>query len=139
MGKSSQRNTLVLQLEVNFNYFLKKATYEPADINQIIDSIKHLDCEQHENLLVLKKYKILFQERCGHWTGDNDCIQLKTDATPFYGKAYPISLKQLEVNKNKVYYQFKIRELQELIKKEAKNCLLFQLLAFPRKMALIDW
>ena len=33
---------------------------------------------------------------------------------PFYGKAYPIPLKQLEVTKNKVYDQCKIGALQEL-------------------------
>ena len=50
-----------------------------------------------------EKHKVLFQGRCGQWTGDNASIKLKQDAVPFYGKAYPIPLKQLEVTKNEVY------------------------------------
>ena len=40
---------------------------------------------------------------------------------PFYGKVYPISLKQLEVSKNEVYHQCEIGTLRELKGKDAEN------------------
>ena len=40
---------------------------------------------------------------------------------PFYGKVYPIPLKQLEVSKNEVYHQCEIGALRELKGKDAEN------------------
>ena len=64
-------------------------------------------------------------------------IKLKQDALPFYGKAYPIPLKQLEVTMNEVYRQCEVGALKELKGKNAEN----RPWAFgvPKKMALSNW
>ena len=46
---------------------------------------------------------------------------MKQDALPFYGKAHPIPLKQLELIKNEVYRQCEIGDLRELKGKDADN------------------
>ena len=123
MGENHLRNIPVFHFEVNLNKALKKAIYKPVDIKQIISIIKHLNQEQKVSLLkVLKRHKGLFQGRHGQWTGDNVLIKLKQNASPFYGKAYPILLKQLEVIKNEVYWQCKIGALRELKEKDVENC-----------------
>ena len=58
--------------------------------------------------MVLKKQEVLFQSRHGKWTGDNVLIKLKYNATCFYGKVYPIPLKQLEVTKSEMHCQCEI-------------------------------
>ena len=109
--------------EVNLNKALKKAIYEPANIQQIVQDIKHLNQQQRTNLFkVLQRCEDLFQGRHGQLTGDNVSIKLKQDKLPFYGKAYPIPFKQLEVTKNEVYHQCVIGALRELKGKDAENC-----------------
>ena len=57
MGESFLRTILVSHFEVNLNKALKKATYEPADIKQIVTNIKHLNQEQKAGLFkVLMKH-----------------------------------------------------------------------------------
>ena len=64
MGESLLRNILAYHFEVTLNKVLKKATNESANINQSVDSIKHLDWKQKEGLFkVLKKHELLFHGR----------------------------------------------------------------------------
>ena len=90
------RIILVSHFEVNLNKALKKATYELADIKQIVGSIEHLSQEQKTSLSkVLVKHEGLLQGKQGQWTGDNILMKLKQDASSFDEKAYPVPLKQL--------------------------------------------
>ena len=82
----------------------------------------HLNQEWKANLFhILKEHEGLFQGRHGKWTRDNVSIKLKPDSLPFYGKAYLIPLKQLEVTKSEAYHQCEIGALRELKENDAKN------------------
>ena len=140
MGESLMRTIPVSCFEVNLKEALKKATYEPADIKQIVGSIVYLNQEQKASLFkVLKKHKGLFQGRCKQWTRDKVSIELKQDASSFYGKADPIPLKQLEITKNKVYCHCEIGALWELkVKDVEKHPLAFLAFGVTKKDGTIQ-
>jgi hypothetical protein len=67
------------------------AKYEPANLDEIVDSCSHLtQIEQIQLKTLLKKYEQLFDGSLGTWIGDAYDIELKTDATPYHAKAFPI-------------------------------------------------
>jgi hypothetical protein len=67
------------------------AKYEPANLDEIVESCSHLtQIEQIQLKTLLKKYEQLFNGSLGTWIGDTYDIELKSDATPYYAKAFPI-------------------------------------------------
>jgi hypothetical protein len=67
------------------------AKYEPANLDEIVESCSHLtQIEQIQLKTLLKKYEQLFDGTLGTWIGDTYDIELKSDATPYHARAFPI-------------------------------------------------
>lgn len=67
------------------------AKYEPANLDDIVNSCHHLKTEQRKKLRkLLEKYKILFDGTLGKWKGSPYNIELKADATPYHARSFPI-------------------------------------------------
>jgi hypothetical protein len=67
------------------------AKYEPANLDELTAKCTHLTPEQQEDLnFLLKKYESLFDGSLGTWKGENYDIELRSDATPYHARAFPI-------------------------------------------------
>jgi hypothetical protein len=67
------------------------AKYEPANLEEIVADHTHLSEEEKEGLLsLLKKYESLFDGSLGTWKGEDYNIELRSDATPYHARAFPI-------------------------------------------------
>jgi Reverse transcriptase (RNA-dependent DNA polymerase)/Retroviral aspartyl protease len=68
-----------------------EAKYAPENTNDVVTECKHLSKnEQLQLLVVLNKYKSLFDGTLGHWQGETYDITLKPDAKPYHARPYPI-------------------------------------------------
>jgi hypothetical protein len=67
------------------------AKYEPANLEEIVANHDHLSDEEKEGLYsLLKKYESLFDGSLGTWKGEDYNIELRSDATPYHARAFPI-------------------------------------------------
>ncbi len=67
------------------------AKYEPADLEEVVNSCTHLDIMEKELLLrLLTKYQILFDGSLGTWANEKLDIELKDNVYPYHAKPYPI-------------------------------------------------
>ena len=67
------------------------AKYEPANLEEVVQESQHLDKEEQRLLYrLLDKYRSLFDGSLGHWKGETYEVKLKTGATPYHARAYPI-------------------------------------------------
>ena len=67
------------------------AKYELANLNEIAKSCSHLtQNEQLKLKILLQKYQSLFDGSLGTWVGNPYEIELRSDATPYHAKAFPI-------------------------------------------------
>jgi hypothetical protein len=67
------------------------AKYEPANLDEVTNNCTHLTDEERLKLnTLLKKYEHLFDGSLGSWTGEVYDVELKSDATPYHARAYPI-------------------------------------------------
>jgi hypothetical protein len=68
------------------------AKYSKADLQSVVrDNCKHLKAAQQKKLLqLLKKYELLFDGTLGDWKTKPVSFQLKEDASPYQGQAFPV-------------------------------------------------
>ena len=67
------------------------AKYDPADLNQVAESCDHLNTQEKQLLRnLLEKYKSLFDGTLGQWKNETLEIELKSGATPYHARAFPI-------------------------------------------------
>jgi hypothetical protein len=67
------------------------AKYEAADLREIVESISTInDTEKGELLRLLQKYEELFDGTLGDWETSPIKLDLKDDAKPYHGKAFPV-------------------------------------------------
>ncbi len=68
------------------------ADYKKADLQLVVrDNCKHLEFDQQKKLLqLLKKYELLFDGILGDWKTKPVSFQLKEDASPYHGRAFPV-------------------------------------------------
>jgi hypothetical protein len=67
------------------------AKYEPANLDEIVNSCSHLTQDEQIQLkTLLKKYEHLFDGSLGTWVGEKYDIELKHDVTPYHARAFPI-------------------------------------------------
>jgi hypothetical protein len=67
------------------------AKYEPANLDEIAKSCSHLtQAKQLKLKTLLEKYRTLFDGSLGTWVGDPYEIELRSDATPYHARAFPI-------------------------------------------------
>jgi hypothetical protein len=67
------------------------AKYEPANLDEIAASCDNLTLDEQQSLkTLLKKFEHLFDGSLGTWTGDDYDIELRSDATPYHVRAFPI-------------------------------------------------
>ena len=79
------------------------AKYEKADLPKIVDSCDHLDDTQKDELLqLLKKYEGLFDGTLGNWKTTPVHFELKEDAKPFHGRAFPVPRIHRETLKKEI-------------------------------------
>lgn len=80
------------------------ATYEKADLVKVInENCTHLKKEEKNSLLrLLTSYEDLFDGTLGDWKTNPVSFKLKSDATPYHGKAYPIAKIHEETLKREI-------------------------------------
>jgi len=67
------------------------AKYAPANIDELTTKCTYLTLQQQEDLnFLLKKYESLFDGSLGTWKGESYDIELRSDATPYHARAFPI-------------------------------------------------
>ena len=68
------------------------AKYEKADLPKIVqDNCQHLTTDQRNELLrLLLKFEELFDGTLGDWDTEPVDIELKPDAKPYHGRAFPV-------------------------------------------------
>jgi len=79
------------------------ANYEKADLNSIVEKCDHLDAEQKDSLLqTLTKFEHLFDGSLGDWNTPPVHLELKEDAKPYHGRAFPVPRIHRETLKKEV-------------------------------------
>ena len=80
------------------------AKYEKADIQAIVrDNCTHLSSKEKAMLLkVLTDFEPLFDGTLGDWKTKPVSLQVKTDVTPYHGRAYPVPKVHLKVLKKEL-------------------------------------
>ena len=79
------------------------AKYEKADLPAIVNEIKHLSMYQRQQLLkLLRTHEGLFDGTLGDWQTTPVGLQLKPDAKPYHGRAFPVPHIHLETLKKEV-------------------------------------
>lgn len=80
------------------------AKYEKADLPAIVaENCKHLTARQQQALLKLfQDFEILFDGSLGDWKTKPVGFQLKKDAKPFHGRAFPVPCIHLKTLKKEV-------------------------------------
>ena len=67
------------------------AKYEPADLDEVVASCKHLDANKQKALRqLLDKHKTLFDGTLGQWKGETYDVELKAGAEPYHARPFPI-------------------------------------------------
>jgi len=73
------------------------AKYEPADIEEVIDSQSQLGpAEKHQLRQLLLRHESLFDGTLGKWTGSQVKLVLNKDAEPYHARAFPVPRVHLE-------------------------------------------
>jgi hypothetical protein len=72
------------------------AKYSKANLQSVVrDNCKHLTADQQKKVLqLLKKYEVLFNGTLGDWKIKPVSFQLKEGASPYHGRAFPVSKVQ---------------------------------------------
>ena len=79
------------------------AHYEKADMHKVAADQTHLTKDQQAELIVLLlKYEHLFDGTLGDWKGSGVSFELKADAKPYHGRAYPIPHIHEQPTRNEV-------------------------------------
>jgi len=95
------------------------AKYEPADLEEVVESCKHLDDEERDALLsLLKKYESLFDGTLGHWKGEDYDIELKPDAKPYHTRPFSIPKAYEQTLRTEVERLCKIGVLKKVNRSE---------------------
>ena len=77
--------------------------YKKADLPNIVDSCDHIDdTEKDELLQLLKKYEGLFDGTLGNWKTTPVHFELKDDAKPYHGRAFPVPRIHWETLKKEI-------------------------------------
>ena len=101
---------------------LRQAHYKPSNLNKIAGNITHLTTDKKNKLLTtLKTHKTIFEGHHGDWKREVVALWLKPDLNPYYARPYPIPLSQLCATKHEVYCQCDIRDMWQLMGKEAEE------------------
>ena len=90
------------------------AKYEKADIRQtVLDNCKHLTLRQQQALIhLLESFEELFDGTLGDWDTEPVHFELKKDAKPYHGKAFPVPRIHLETLKKEIARLCKIGVLK---------------------------
>ena len=95
------------------------AKYEPADLEEVVESCKHLDDDERDALLsLLKKYESLFDGTLGHWKGEDYDIELKPDAKPYHTRPFSIPKAYEQTLRTEVERLCKIGVLKKVNRSE---------------------
>ena len=80
------------------------ASYEKADLPSIVNECaKHLTTDQRNKLLrLLLNYEVLFDGTLGDWQTEPVSFELKPDAKPHHGRAFPVPHIHLKTLKTEV-------------------------------------
>ena len=80
------------------------ANYEKADLPQVVkDNCTHLTEDQQQELLgLLQDFEELFDGTLGDWKTEPVHLELKPDAKPYHGKAFPVPFIHKETLKKEV-------------------------------------
>jgi hypothetical protein len=108
------------------------AKYEPANLDELTANCTHLTEEQQEQLnTLLKKYKTLFDGTLGYWKGEDYDIELRSDATPYHARPFPIPRIHEQTLRQEVERLCQIGVLKKSIAQNGQP----QLLTFQKRMA----
>ena len=90
------------------------ANYEKADLPQVVkDNCTHLTEDQQQELLeLLQDFEELFDGTLGDWKTEPVHLELKPDAKPYHGKAFPVPFIHKETLKKEVERLAEIGVLQ---------------------------
>ncbi len=85
------------------------AKYAKADLQSIVrNNCKHLSADRQKKLLqCLVKFELLFDGTIGDWKTKPVSFQLKEDASPYHGQAFPVA---------KIHKDVLIKEVERLCK-----------------------
>jgi hypothetical protein len=95
------------------------AKYEPANLEEIVANHDHLSDEEKEGLYsLLKKYESLFDGSLGTWKGEDYNIELRSDATPYHARTFPIPRIHEQTLRHEVNRLYKIGVLKKVNRSE---------------------
>ena len=95
------------------------AKYEAANLREICNKSIHLPvCEQEMLFELLKKHKPLFDGTLGTWNDEQCNIDLRPDAEPYHGRAFPIPRVHLETIKLEVQHLCDLGVLKKVNRSE---------------------
>ena len=88
--------------------------YAPADLEAITEQCTHLTSEEQTLLFnLLKKYEDLFDGTLGTWQTEPIELELREDAKPYHGKAYPVPHSEEKKLKEEINQMVKLGVLRK--------------------------
>jgi len=79
------------------------AKYEKADLHKVVSESKHLtEHEQSQLLTLLRKYENCFDGSLGHWKTKPVNLELKSDASPYHARPFPIPHSREETMRKEI-------------------------------------
>jgi hypothetical protein len=79
------------------------AKYEKADLQKVVSESKHLtEHEQSQLLTLLRKYETCFDGSLGHWKTKPVNLELKSDASPYHARPFPIPHSREETTRKEI-------------------------------------
>jgi len=92
-----------------------EAKYESVTPQEIIDGCDHLsDNEKQELLVLLEKFKDLFDGSLGTWKGEKLQIEVKEGAKPYHARAFPIPKSREEGLKKEISRLYQLKVLKKV-------------------------
>jgi len=109
--------------EINVTDALKAEEYKTPDLLEIVEKkCQHLNGDGKKLIFsTLKEFETVFEGKQGENTGGDVGIQLKKEAIPFWGRPYPIPLKNRQVVEDKVNRQCDIGAMRRLTPNEIET------------------
>ena len=85
------RESFALQAEDARVQRILDASYEKADIKQVVQECTHLSKkERHSLYTLLRKFEPMFDGKLGRWKGKPYDIELKPDVTPYHSRPFSL-------------------------------------------------